>query len=97
MDEMRWRQTPANAFDTDEANVEPEPVLTEAEYLQELAHGMKPVVVHLRSGEIFRGIIEYYDQRFIRITRKGEPNLFIFKQDIKYFCEESADSPQSAI
>ncbi|MBI3934079.1 MAG: RNA chaperone Hfq [Acidobacteria bacterium] len=61
---------------------------TEGEYLQDLANNMKRVVVHLRSGEIFRGSIEYYDQRFIRLTRKGEPNLFIFKHDIKYFYEE---------
>ena len=33
------------------------------------------------------GTVEYYDQRFIRITRKGEANLFIFKHDIKYFYE----------
>ena len=36
------------------------------------------------DGEEVAGIIEYYDQSFIRLTRKGEPNLFIFKHDIKY-------------
>ena len=61
---------------------------TEAEYLQQLAREMKPVVVHLCSGEVLRGSIEYYDQRFIRLTREGAPNLFIFKHDIKYFYEE---------
>jgi host factor-I protein len=49
---------------------------------------MKSVVVHLRSGEVLRGAIEYYDQRFVRLTRQGAPNLFIFKHDIKYFYEE---------
>ena len=33
------------------------------------------------------GVIEYYDHRFIRITRPGAPNLFIFKHDIKYLFE----------
>ena len=88
MDGMRWRREPAGALDSEGFDSGPQPEITEAEYLQELVHGMKPVVVHLRSGEIFRGTIEYFDQRFIRLTRKGEPNLFIFKQDIKYFCEE---------
>ena len=88
MDEMRWHRPPSGMVDPEGIQREPEPVTTESEYLQELAHRMKPVVVHLRGGEIFRGTIEYYDQRFIRLTRKGEPNLFIFKQDIKYFCEE---------
>jgi host factor-I protein len=71
-----------------EANGEPEPLLTEGEYLQDLARGAKPVAVHLRSGETIRGTIEYYDRRFIRLTRKGEANLFVYKQEIKYICEE---------
>jgi host factor-I protein len=88
MEKFRWRRPPAEALGAEDSAAGPEPVLTEAEYLQELAHGMRPVAVHLRTGEVFHGVIEYYDQRFIRLTRKGEPNLFIFKHDIKYFCED---------
>lgn len=43
----------------------------------------------MTDGEEVAGVIEYYDQSFIRITRRGEPNLFIFKHDIKYLIEES--------
>jgi sRNA-binding regulator protein Hfq len=43
----------------------------------------------MEDGEEVVGIIEYYDQSFIRLTRKGMPNLFIFKHDIKYLQEES--------
>ena len=85
---MNWHRPPAGTYDPEAYENEPEAVTTESEYLQELARSLKPVVVHLRTGEIFRGAIEYYDQRFIRLTRKGEPNLFIFKHDIKYFYEE---------
>ena len=60
----------------------------EAEYLRRLVAEKTPVVVHLRTGESFRGFIEYYDRQFIRLTRQRAPNLFLFKQDIKYFCEE---------
>jgi host factor-I protein len=42
------------------------------------------------DGEEVAGVIEYYDQSFIRITRQGAPNLFIFKHDIKYLQEESS-------
>lgn len=42
----------------------------------------------MADGEEVAGVIEYYDQSFIRITRKGEPNLFIFKHDIKYLRED---------
>jgi host factor-I protein len=46
------------------------------------------VRVKLTDGEEVTGIIEYYDQSFIRLTRDAEPNLFIFKHDIKYIQEE---------
>jgi len=48
-----------------------------------------PVRVKLEDGEEVVGIIEYYDQSFIRLTRKGDSNLFIFKHDIKYLSEEA--------
>lgn len=47
------------------------------------------VRVKMEDGEEVSGTIEYYDQSFIRLTREGEPNLFIFKHDIKYILEES--------
>jgi host factor-I protein len=43
----------------------------------------------MADGEEVKGVIEYYDHRFIRLTREGEPNLFIFKHDIKYLIEEA--------
>ena len=45
--------------------------------------------VKLADGEEVAGVIEYYDQSFIRLTRQGQPNLFIFKHDIKYLEEET--------
>ena len=49
------------------------------------------MTIKLRSGELVSGFIEYYDKRFIRLTRQNAPNLFIFKHEIKYLYE---DSPQ---
>ena len=60
----------------------------EAEYLQHLADEKTQVAIHLRTGETFRGFIEYYDKAFVRLTIAGGPNLFIFKHDIKYLSEE---------
>lgn len=62
-------------------------VRREAEYLRRLTDDHTPVEVHLASGESYRGFIEYYDKRFIRLTREGAPNLFIYKHDIKYLSE----------
>jgi host factor-I protein len=67
----------------------PEQTFEEAKYLKRLIENATPVRVKLTDGEEVSGTIEYYDQSFIRLTRKDEPNLFIFKHDIKYLTEES--------
>jgi host factor-I protein len=54
-----------------------------------LIEGGKRVRVKMEDGEEVAGVIEYYDLSFIRLTRDGLPNLFIFKHDIKYILEES--------
>jgi len=64
-----------------------EQTLEEVKYLKQLIEQKIPVCVKLSDDEEVRGVIEYYDQRFIRVTRDGAPNLFIFKQDIKYLYE----------
>ena len=38
-------------------------------------------------NEEYEGVIEYYDARFIRLTREGKPNMFLFKHDLKYIAE----------
>lgn len=68
----------------------PEQTLEEIKYLKSLIDKKTPVRVKLSDNEEVEGVIEYYDQRFIRITRDGAPNLFIFKHDIKYLYEAAA-------
>ena len=67
----------------------PEQTFEEIKYLKGLIESATPVRVKLEDGEEVVGIVEYYDQSFIRLTRTGQPNLFIFKHDIKYLQEES--------
>jgi len=66
----------------------PEQTFEEARYLRQLIESATPIRVKMSDGEEVVGVIEYYDQSFIRLTRTGQPNLFIFKQDIKYIQEE---------
>ena len=68
----------------------PEHTFEESKYLKRLIEQQTPVRVKLSNNEEFTGIVEYYDASFIRITRQGEPNLFIFKHDIKYLIEAGA-------
>jgi host factor-I protein len=68
----------------------PEHTFEEAKFLKRLIEHQVPVRVRLSNNEEVSGIVEYYDASFIRITREGEPNLFIFKHDIKYLIEAGA-------
>jgi host factor-I protein len=66
----------------------PELTLHEVTYLRHLIDEGVPVRVKLSNNEEVCGLIEFFDQSFIRITRKGEPNLFLYKHDIKYLYED---------
>ena len=68
----------------------PEHTFEESKYLKRLIEQGTSVTVKLSNNEEVRGVVEYYDSSFIRITRAGLPNLFIFKHDIKYLIEEGA-------
>ena len=64
-----------------------EQTFEEVRYLKHLIEAKIPVCVKLTGDEEVHGMLEYYDQRFLRLTREGAPNLFIFKHDIKYLYE----------
>lgn len=66
----------------------PESTLREAEYLKSLVTEKTQVRVRLQDDEEVEGVIEYYDTHLIRLTRDGEPNLFIYKREIKYLEEQ---------
>jgi host factor-I protein len=38
----------------------------------------------LRDGEVLKGVIEWYDKDCLKVNREGEPNLLVFKSNIKY-------------
>lgn len=65
----------------------PEQTFEEVNYLKRLIDDKVPVCVKLSDNEEVHGTIEFYDAKFIRLTRQGKPNLFLFKHDIKYLYE----------
>ena len=73
----------------DRRQAAPETTFREAEYIDRLSKTRTPVVVKLIDGEEVRGWIEYYDKDIIRITRDTQPNLFIYKNRVKYLYEDS--------
>jgi host factor-I protein len=61
----------------------------EALYLRSLSDRQIQVLVKLRDGETVRGWIEYFDEGMLRLTRDGQPNLFIYKHQIRTISEAS--------
>jgi host factor-I protein len=66
----------------------PEETFEEASFLKALGEKQKLVDVKLMDGQVVTGWIEYYDKHMVRLTREGEPNLFIFKHEIMYIAED---------
>jgi host factor-I protein len=67
----------------------------EALYLRFLSEKQVPVAVKMRDGEVVHGWIEYFDDRMIRLTREGKPNLFIYKHQIRTISENGRrDDPR---
>ena len=48
-----------------------------------------PMVVVLTDGEVLRGVIEWYDKACLKLNRKNDANLVIYKDSIKYLYKES--------
>ena len=56
-------------------------------YLKQMA-ARTPMVLVLNTGEELRGWIEWYDKNSIKFNRQREPNLMIFKDNIRYMFKE---------
>lgn len=68
----------------------PPPYETHAEnyyYIKQMSN-KTPMVVVLSSGEIIKGIIEWYDKECIKVTRENAPNLLIYKHSIQYIYKD---------
>jgi host factor-I protein len=65
----------------------PEQTFEEVKYLRRLSESRVRIRARLTSDEEVEGTIEFYDESFIRLTRDSDPNLFLYKHDIKYLWE----------
>ena len=43
-----------------------------------------PMNIVLKDGEVIKGVIEWYDKTCLKVNREGEPNLLLYKSNIKY-------------
>jgi sRNA-binding regulator protein Hfq len=52
-------------------------------YLKQM-QSKTPMTIVLKDGETLKGVIEWYDKGCLKVNREGEPNLLLFKSNIKY-------------
>ena len=52
-------------------------------YLKQMQSKTLMTIV-LKDGEVLKGVIEWYDKGCLKVNREGEPNLLVFKSNIKY-------------
>lgn len=68
--------------------VPPDQTNAENFYYVKQMQSKTPMVIVLTDGEIIRGVIEWYDRQCIKVHRLDEPNLLIYKPNIKYLYKE---------
>ncbi len=83
--EMKEQRTPPPRKDAPQKKVNP-PDQTNAEnfyYIKQM-QTKTPMTFVLSDGEVLKGVIEWYDKTCLKINREGEPNLLVYKSNIKY-------------
>ena len=72
----------------------PEQTFAEEFYFVKQMQARSPVAVVLSDGEVLRGVVEWYDQDCIKLTRFGSPNLLVYKHCIKYIYKDGEENAQ---
>jgi len=80
--EMKERT--ANRKESPKKAAPPEQTNAENFYYLKQMQGKTPMTIVLKDGEILTGVIEWYDKTCLKVNREGEPNLLIYKSNIKY-------------
>ena len=52
-------------------------------YLKQM-QSKTPMTIVLKDGETLKGVIEWYDKTCLKVNREGDPNVLVFKSNIKY-------------
>jgi len=66
----------------------PESTNAENFYYLKQMNAKTPMVIIMTDGEEIRGWIEWYDKSCLKVNREGEPNLLLYKPNIKYMYKD---------
>lgn len=64
--------------------VPPDQTNAENFYYVKQMQSRTPMVITLKDGEVIKGVIEWYDKSCLKLNRDGDPNLMVYKSNIKY-------------
>jgi hypothetical protein len=67
----------------------PEQTNAENFYYVKQMQARTPMVIVLDTGEVIRGVIEWYDKNCLKVHRANEPNLLIMKSVIRYMYKQT--------
>jgi host factor-I protein len=68
--------------------VPPEHTNAENFYYVKQMQSKTPMVIVLKDGETLHGVIEWYDKCCLKLNRDEEPNLLVYKPNIKYMYKQ---------
>ncbi len=82
--EMKDQRSPAARKDGQKKSTPPDQTNAENFYYLKQMQSKTQMTIVLKDGETLKGVIEWYDKGCLKVNRDGEPNLLIYKSNIKY-------------
>lgn len=82
--EVKQQQMNSRRNQNSKKPVPPEHTNAENFYYVKQMQSKTPMVIVLRDGEELHGTIEWYDKCCLKLNRDSEPNLLVYKPNIKY-------------
>ena len=76
--------TPRKAPPPQKRPTPPDQTNAENFYYVKQMQAKTPMVITLKDGEVLKGSIEWYDRSCLKVNRDGEPNVLVYKSNIKY-------------
>lgn len=78
----------ASAGAAPKRQVPPDQTNAENFYYVKQMQSKTPMVITLRDGEVIHGVIEWYDRSCLKVNREDEPNILLYKSNIKYMFKD---------
>jgi host factor-I protein len=83
-------EAPRKAGAVQKRPVPPDQTNAENFYYVKQMQSKTPMVITLRDGEVLRGVIEWYDRGCLKLNRDGDPNVLLYKSNIKYMHKDES-------